>query len=503
MSAGPLAPVVKGVAAGIGLASEYRQHRREQKAAKSAAAVTVTSIEPTVSDTSRPTAKETHEPKDIHSDEDIKAAEVETVEIADDEKQWELDEAQDELISSDERKPKAGQDPTKMAKRFTDAHPPVQNLKHEGLPLPVVLPQRRPKDRTRGFIRAYAPDLQSCDIDQETFLEFLETFNQATLASPWLDAINLASFAFVTMPFVISQAASIAIAIAVDITKNMQSRHRYNHILDQMNDDFFRPRGLYALVLTWNPEAAGMKIGVNLNETIAKNMTAPQGLQEKVKHSLRPSMQNTMGVAFSQTAPLVFPALDSLVNNQTPEAKDFKQKVKTTKSFIADYLDRRAQAAHAGEHPDSELAAVGPRPVFTSKYSDPNNPSNNGSIISLVTGGKLAIPQHRGLIRSASGLIGQRIASYRSRGSAVQCEASDLPPSYEQDAYQQQYQTTQFSGTGFGAGGLGARRGQDGLITGGIKKVFQHVSLCFSSSCNILIIRTACLVLGYCQHADR
>lgn len=48
------------------------------------------------------------------------------------------------------------------------------------LPCPVIVPQRRPRDKTRGFIRAYAPVLSECGIDQTTFLQFLETMDKAS-----------------------------------------------------------------------------------------------------------------------------------------------------------------------------------------------------------------------------------------------------------------------------------------------------------------------------------
>lgn len=47
----------------------------------------------------------------------------------------------------------------------------------------VVIPQRRPQAKTRGFVRAYAPVLKNCGIDQKTFLAFLEGFDKAIRVS--------------------------------------------------------------------------------------------------------------------------------------------------------------------------------------------------------------------------------------------------------------------------------------------------------------------------------
>jgi hypothetical protein len=51
------------------------------------------------------------------------------------------------------------------------------------LDCPVIIPQRRPEEKERGFIRAYAPALLDCGIDEATFLHFLDSLNQATKVS--------------------------------------------------------------------------------------------------------------------------------------------------------------------------------------------------------------------------------------------------------------------------------------------------------------------------------
>ncbi|KAB8067922.1 hypothetical protein BDV29DRAFT_185394 [Aspergillus leporis] len=79
------------------------------------------------------------------------------------------------------------------------------------LPYPVVLPQRRPKYRKRGFIRAYAPVQEDFGIGQTMFLEFLETSNRVCQAAPWLQAINLAGIGTMFMPPAIGVAVGIAI----------------------------------------------------------------------------------------------------------------------------------------------------------------------------------------------------------------------------------------------------------------------------------------------------
>jgi hypothetical protein len=100
------------------------------------------------------------------------------------------------------------------------------------------------------------------------------------------------------------------------------------------------------MVLTWNPDSADMEVGVNINETIHSNLTPPEGIAQKTTHSLRPSMGKTNGVAFTETAPLVFPALDALAGNNSQEAITQKEKLKHAANFTNEYFDRRAQAKH-------------------------------------------------------------------------------------------------------------------------------------------------------------
>lgn len=90
----------------------------------------------------------------------------------------------------------------------------------------MVLPQRRPKDRSRGFIRAYAPVLENCGIDQATWLAFLDTFQKSSAANPWLNAINLAAIGTMFMPHVIGLVVGYAIGQATDIAIELQARQR-------------------------------------------------------------------------------------------------------------------------------------------------------------------------------------------------------------------------------------------------------------------------------------
>lgn len=69
----------------------------------------------------------------------------------------------------------------KLVKQFLSTHPsPSHGLPVHPLSCPVIVPQRRPHSRSRGFVRAYAPVLENCGIDQASFLEFLKVFHKAS-----------------------------------------------------------------------------------------------------------------------------------------------------------------------------------------------------------------------------------------------------------------------------------------------------------------------------------
>lgn len=150
------------------------------------------------------------------------------------EEDWELDEAQDELTEHETGEPenKGGSlswDIDKLVESFIRNHPPPEPGSWSGearLPYPVILPQRRPSSRKRGFIRAYAPVLEGFGIDQTMFLEFLDTAERAGQARPWMNAINMASFGTAMLPSGISIATSIAVQMAVKTAVEVEGRRR-------------------------------------------------------------------------------------------------------------------------------------------------------------------------------------------------------------------------------------------------------------------------------------
>ena len=249
---------VRGIAAGIGLASESIQAHRHGKAEQRESGSTpppdvtvgdgIRHRDVDVFDGPPPAYSESMDSNNVHDRyPDEKAGHgrnsIEKSDLArnveekdghfdqgeeDLEEEWNLDDAQDEVMGKTCEKysiDAPGELEDTFLRSFASpkkAMPPSSGK----LALPVVLPQRRPKDRSRGFIRAYAPVLENCGIDQGTWLAFLDAFQRSSAADPWLSAINLAAFATIALPVGIGFAVEYAIRQVTKIAIETQGRQR-------------------------------------------------------------------------------------------------------------------------------------------------------------------------------------------------------------------------------------------------------------------------------------
>ena len=70
-----------------------------------------------------------------------------------------------------------------LANSFVELFPPP-TAPVGTLQLPVILPQRRPGNKRRGFVQAYAPMLEQAGIGEAAFLSFCDYFEQAIKVVP-------------------------------------------------------------------------------------------------------------------------------------------------------------------------------------------------------------------------------------------------------------------------------------------------------------------------------
>jgi hypothetical protein len=133
---------------------------------------------------------------DDDDDDDDNGSDAST-DIADDEAAWEIDDMVDVLTppAYREREESAAAEESALQPEEVEvkreeqmirdlvqlAGPPPQPVRR--IPCPVIIPQRRPRQKERGFVRAYAPVLADCGISQDVFLMFLKDWYQASKVS--------------------------------------------------------------------------------------------------------------------------------------------------------------------------------------------------------------------------------------------------------------------------------------------------------------------------------
>lgn len=393
--------VVKGIGAGIGLAAEAIADHKEKKAGKEGRASPQSPAHLEPGEGSRSISRSRDEKTDEH---DSDSSSISSSDLGNDKAEWALDEAAELLEeppptyseASTSTSPSTPFSAEEVANTFLSTHQvaPNHSETYQPLPMPVILPQRRPKDKSRGFVRAYAPVLGTCSgIDQKTFIDFLNGLDKASQASPVFDVINLACFAVGFVPSPIAMGVSIAVQVASRTAEEFQSRYRRNTYLDQINETLFKPRGLYCMIMTFKPDNPYEPIvGVDVrsvDQALAKATSNPDSeLRQKLK-SLRLTSGATKGeMSLPESAPLVYPGLEAALAGSAEISEEKQDHLKASTGFVANYLDRRAQAKYAGLHPDSKLAVPPPEKKFASRFSDPNHPTNSGTLLGLVTGGK-------------------------------------------------------------------------------------------------------------------
>lgn len=320
---------------------------------------------------------------------------------------WTLDDTEREAVphKTDSKSPK---EPSDLAKAFLRRHPCHFDIDLDTrLALPVILVQRRPKKRARGFIRGYAPALADMGIDQETFLDFIDTFNKALEPNPWLYAINLAGLGGMAVPDPLMMLLGIGVGIATDAAMEAQSRFWSNKFLDCVNAELFIPRGLVCLVVTWKPDISdnasitavdfdgraiepGSDTGLvqMMRDIIAQKTSSEEGLKRVRKQMQRVMKPSNSTFNWAEPAPLIFPSLDESSSALSKDC-DGKKENATNRAerWIDNYMDKRAQAKWIEKNPDLPIIDMVPKPEFRSRYADPNHPASSGDIVAFLTGG--------------------------------------------------------------------------------------------------------------------
>lgn len=78
------------------------------------------------------------------------------------------------------------------------------------LPVSVILPQRRPGSRRRGFVRAYAPLLKRSDVTKDDLDAFNDGLSEAMKISKTLLVCQVGAFSIAFAPFPAAQVVAMA-----------------------------------------------------------------------------------------------------------------------------------------------------------------------------------------------------------------------------------------------------------------------------------------------------
>ncbi|KAJ4328935.1 hypothetical protein N0V84_000504 [Fusarium piperis] len=336
----------------------------------------------------------------------------------------ESQEPEESRVRNKPQKPKPGEEkepkePKDVAKAFLQRHPfECQLDSNTKITLPVILPQRRPKDRGRGFVRAYAPVLADVGIDQETFLDLIDSFNKSLEPNPYLYAINLTGLASMAAPEPFSMLIGASIDVLSFMTVEAHSRFKSNKFLDHVNAEFFAPRGLVCLVVTWSPNTnedelvsavsldgrpvESPPLTQQMKDIIMQKSSGKESL-EKFKYQFQDIMKPSKGtISWPKPAPLTFPSIDDISKGKESEAKK-KKKLDNAEKWLDEYMDRRGQAKWIKKNPDHSVANMLPKPEFRSRYADPNHPASSGDIVALLTGGRWKYGRAKPAERESSG----------------------------------------------------------------------------------------------------
>ena len=293
--------------------------------------------------------------------------------IARDEADWALDEA---AAEGEDEEPAANNDDDVKNSKAQDSAATKKSTRK--LPFPVILPQRRPGTKTRGFVRAYSPVLEESGVSQDAFLGFLKDLHKAAQASPIFDVVMIATALASAYPDPVIGLGIQAVQVAVGIGQEIQERYRTNKFLTQANKEFFIPKGLYTMIVTYKtggseqPEVGIERIDLGATavakygeDVRADAIVAESGQSAKsdVLGDVRAKMKQ-FRVASGKThgeaempvtcAPLIFPALDAATSSPAAEGEpnsegigsNIKAKSKNASKFVNDYYDRRAQASY-------------------------------------------------------------------------------------------------------------------------------------------------------------
>lgn len=368
--------LAKGISGLVGLGQEAYQHNKEKKAAATAAEPS--SAQP------RPVCPAPPSYTDVVDREKGETDVTTSSDEEDDEELWLEDDAQTAIQpAKEESRPKI-HNAAKWTEAFLRRNPPPP-LQQVPLPAPVIIPQRRPGSRTRGFIQAYAPAMADSGIDQKAWLEIMSGFHEQTEQEGYFHVTNIAialsvmSYTIACGPSVIVHFSALAVHTSIEASRRLYISKKTNSYLDELNAHYFQPRGLYAMIMQYDPSDKQDSQMLDFDSLSANAVAKKTGDgNHNFMSGFKGSSGKTLESQIPGVCPLIFPDLENASEEQ--QKNGFKKAV----GFARDYYDRRERATFAAHNEGSKLN-VEDKP-FAGKYGDPRNFEGSG-IIGVLTGG--------------------------------------------------------------------------------------------------------------------
>ncbi|CAI7598408.1 unnamed protein product [Penicillium pancosmium] len=347
------------------------------------------------------------------------------------------------------------------------AGPPGSSTRQ--IPGPVVIPQRRPGSKFRGFVRAYAPELTDCCISQDMFLEFLEGIYESSKVSRSLDVIGIATDIVTWVPGKTDVMTETLMKIVAGSIPGSQYPDREPTFLDSANELIFMPRGLCAMVVEFKDNAFGQQQG--LLNTLSRRMGRTIFASEKIdltesamspksstdlyegtatqkdtsasyfqpanmeRNSKASGTNVSLQIELPESRPLVFPDLDCAGMGVTeraeraeragPGGKEKHKMLRAAGGWIGDQYERRKIESEEQKENSSRMSYG-----HTLKCSNPlqngsAHSAHNGKLISAITGGRLGNKSKPGLIHRAAASIKEAQDTKRASRSVDSIESNN------------------------------------------------------------------------------
>ncbi|OJJ49040.1 hypothetical protein ASPZODRAFT_164617 [Penicilliopsis zonata CBS 506.65] len=269
---------------------------------------------------------------------------------------------------------------------------------------------------------AYSPSLATCGIDQMTFLRFIEECNEALLGNKWIAGVQVVALGVSLTPELIVTGVSMAVQAAAATANKAQVRYKTNQVLDRYNEDLFGPRGLYCMVVGYNPDPSpqdpspgssplqqlSSNIHRRLRDPVSSTVRGTEGLPAAVAPLIYFDDRRQLDVLMGRREPVDSSSIEA------PKKPSTAEKAKNAFAAYNDYLDRRARAKYTAEN-QGDILNVPVTRGFKNRYLDPNHPATNNGLIGLLSGGYLARRKQQHTSRQGDDQESRLVDEYQAR----------------------------------------------------------------------------------------